>query len=332
MAIEKCANNAATTLSAAITSTTATSLTVTDASAFPASGNFRIKIDGEILIVTNVSGTTFTVTRGAEGTTAATHASEAAVIHLLTKGSLEARVANRFLSDTYANKPAAGVKGRLFIPTDGLFLEYDDGAAWHQYGPFRRFKAPPRTGWQWVNQGNATVTFNGGSLVLEDPVLDTNSPELRLYVRSIMPAMTSVVAAFAFNGVVSMNGPHMGFCARCTGGGSDDGNFQTFGYRLWQTSSYPFLNFLGYYSPTSQESNPTLDNKVFWPLLRVFWAKFEWAGTYKRWYWSTDGVNWIKWAEDNFGSYNTPSQVGIYIDPLNNNNKLSLSLLHWEES
>jgi len=331
MAIERFANNAATTLSAAITSTTVTSLTVTDASAFPASGNFRIKIEDELLIVTGVAGTTFTVTRGAEGTTAATHASGTDVIHLLTKGSLEARVANRFLTDAYANKPAAGVKGRLFIPTDGLFLEYDDGAAWRKYGPFRRFKAPPQSGWQWVNQGNATATFNGGALVLEDPVLDTNSPELRLYVRTIMPGVTSVVAAFAFNGAVSMNGPHMGVCTRCVGG-PDDGNFSTFGYRLWQTSSYPFLNFLCYYSPTSPESTPSLDNKALWPMLRVFWTKFEWAGNYKRWYWSTDGVNWIKWAEDNFGSYNTPSQVGIYIDPLNNNTKVSMSLLHWEES
>ena len=213
MAIEKFADNAATTLSAAITTTTATSCTVTDAMTFPSSGNFRIKIDSELLLVTGVAASTFTVTRGAEGTTAATHANGAAVIHLLTKGALEARVANRFLSDLYANKPAAGVKGRVFLPTDGLFLEYDDGAAWHKYGPYKRFKSPPQTGWQWVNQGNATATFNGGALVLEDPDLDSNAPELRLYVRTVFPASTSVVAAFAYNGAVSMNGPKCGICA-----------------------------------------------------------------------------------------------------------------------
>lgn len=124
---ERFSNQAVTTLSAAITTTAAASCTVTDATTFPTAGNFRIKIDAEILIVTAVAGSTFTVTRGAEGTTAATHASGASVIHLLTKGSMEARVANRFISDLYANKPAAGVKGRLFLPSDGLFLEYDDG-------------------------------------------------------------------------------------------------------------------------------------------------------------------------------------------------------------
>jgi hypothetical protein len=331
MAIEKFANNAATTLSAAITSVSATSLTVTSAASFPATGNFRIKIDSEILIVTNVSGTTFTVTRGAEGTTAATHANGADVIHLLTKGGLEARVANRFLSDTHANRPAAGVKGRLFLPTDGLFLEYDDGSAWHKYGPFRRLKAPPQTGWSWINQGNATATFSGGALVLEDPDLDGVSPQLRLYVRSLMAGVTSVVAAFAYHGVASMNGPKAGVCAR-TVGGSDDGNFTTWGVRMWQTSSYPFLEAIHYASPTATEGTPSYDNRVLWPVLRVYWVKFSWEGNYKRWYWSTDGVNWLKWAEDTYSQYNAPSQVGIFIDPLSNNNKVSLSLLHWEES
>ena len=207
--IEKFANNAATTLSAAITTTTATSCTVTDASGFPASGSFRIKIDGEILVVTAVAGGTFTITRGAEGTVAASHDNGADVIHLLTKGGLEARVANRFISDLYANKPAAGVKGRLFLPTDGLFLEYDDGAAWHKYGPFRRLKAPPQTGWSWVNQGNATATFNGGALVIGRP--RHGRRQIRRFVsmsgRPGRWVTTSVVAAFTYNGAASMNGP-----------------------------------------------------------------------------------------------------------------------------
>lgn len=223
------------------------------------------------------------------------------------------------------------MKGRLFLPTDGLFLEYDDGAAWHKYGPFRRFKAPPQTGWQWVNQGSATVTFSGGALVLEDPVLDSVDPELRLYIRSLMPGVTSVVAAFAYNGAATMNGPRCGIVSRDVGG-TDDGNFTTWGIRQWQTSTYPFLDALHYLSPTSLEATPLYDNRVLWPMLRAFWVKFAWEGNYKRWYWSTDGVNWVKWGEDSFGQYNTPSQVGVYIDSKQNNNKISLTLLHWEES
>jgi hypothetical protein len=326
---EKFSNQAVSTLSAAITTTTATSCTVTDATTFPTSGNFRIKIDGEILIVTGMAGSTFTITRGAEGTVAATHASAASVIHLLTKGSMEARVANRFISDLYANKPVAGVKGRLFLPTDGLFLEYDDGAAWHQYGPYRRLKAPPQTGWIWVNQGNATVTYTGSALVLEEPDLGTGNPQIRALVRPLsVSGATTITAAFTWNGIAS-DTPCMGFCARDVGGTSD-GHFAGWGVRIPGNSTGWWLHYKYYSSSTAIENTPTLDAHNLWPQ-RLFWVRQELAGTYKRFWWSADGVNWTKWLEDSYSNYNTPSQFGIFIDPVNNVQKVSMSLVHWEE-
>jgi len=329
--IEKFSNLAVNKLSAAIATTTATSCALHDASSFPTSGSFRIRIDDEILVVTAVAGNTFTVTRGAEGTIAVTHAAEATVRHLLTRGGLEARVANRFISDLYDNKPAAGVKGRLFLPTDGQFIEYDDGAAWHKYGPYRRLKAPPQTGWSWVNQGNATAAFVGSALVLEDPDLDATTPQLRLYVRPLTVGATSLVAAFTYNGI-GTDVPCMGICARDVGG-SDDGNFTAFGLRLQASPSNPFtiLHFKHYTSPTAVEASPSFDGRQMMPV-RVVWVKYEWAGNYKRWYWSGDGINWIKWSEDTLTSYNTPTQFGVFIDPVNNNQRVSLSLVHWEES
>lgn len=71
--------NPATTLNGAITSS-ATSLTVASYSAFPASGTFSIEVDDEQMTVTAGAGTaTWTVTRGVNGTTAASHASGAPV-------------------------------------------------------------------------------------------------------------------------------------------------------------------------------------------------------------------------------------------------------------
>lgn len=104
MPLELFSNQAVTTLSAAITSTSATSLTVTSSTGFPAAlstvpSQFRINIDTELLIVTNVSGTTWTVVRGAEGSTAATHLISAAVTHIITQGSLGAADASWAPSD-----------------------------------------------------------------------------------------------------------------------------------------------------------------------------------------------------------------------------------------
>ena len=92
--MEQFSNNAQTTLSGGIDNVV-TSLTVASASGFPTSGNFRIIIDGEILLVTAVSGTTFTVTRGAEGTAATSHGSGSSVTHVITAASLPQAVLDR---------------------------------------------------------------------------------------------------------------------------------------------------------------------------------------------------------------------------------------------
>jgi hypothetical protein len=89
VAVEQYANKAASTLSGAISATDAT-LTVASASSFPTTGTFRIIVDSEIMIVTAVSGATFTVTRGAESTTAAVHSDGAAVTHVGTAASIKA--------------------------------------------------------------------------------------------------------------------------------------------------------------------------------------------------------------------------------------------------
>lgn len=70
-----------TTLSAAIATTGATSMTVVSASGFPGSGNYSIQIDSEVILVTAGQGTTtWTISRGTNGSTAATHSSSAPVV------------------------------------------------------------------------------------------------------------------------------------------------------------------------------------------------------------------------------------------------------------
>ncbi|HEX2044314.1 MAG TPA: hypothetical protein VHF23_01665 [Gaiellaceae bacterium] len=70
----------ATTLAGAV-STGATTISVASAAGFPETGEFRVKIDDEIVLVTagGSSSTTWTVTRGKDGTVAAAHDAGAAV-------------------------------------------------------------------------------------------------------------------------------------------------------------------------------------------------------------------------------------------------------------
>lgn len=69
----------ATTITGAITAG-ATSLVVADATGYPAAP-FAIVVESEVMLVTAKAGTTFTVTRGYDGTTAASHSAGVQVIH-----------------------------------------------------------------------------------------------------------------------------------------------------------------------------------------------------------------------------------------------------------
>jgi DNA-binding beta-propeller fold protein YncE len=92
---EQLANNAASTLTAAIPDAVATSCTVANGTVFPATGNFRIIVDSELMLCTARAANVLTVTRGVETTTAVAHANGAAVTHVLTKGGLDAYLADQ---------------------------------------------------------------------------------------------------------------------------------------------------------------------------------------------------------------------------------------------
>lgn len=66
---------------------TVTTLTVDDASDFPTTPTFVVRVDGEEMTVTQVSGTTLTVIRGVNGTLASDHA-EGATVSLVGRSSV----------------------------------------------------------------------------------------------------------------------------------------------------------------------------------------------------------------------------------------------------
>lgn len=116
---EQFANDAVTTLSTAVTTTPAAGTSETwtvssTAAPFPQSAQFRIGIDNEICIVTAIlNGTQWTVTRGAESSTIATHTAGTSVACVLTEASLQAFVTanapvTSFNTRTGAISPANG--------------------------------------------------------------------------------------------------------------------------------------------------------------------------------------------------------------------------------
>jgi hypothetical protein len=128
---EQFANNARNTLNGSLTNV-ATSVILDSVADFPTDGNFRILIDSEIMLVTSISGSTFTVVRGQEGTTGVTHDDGALVTQLITNEGIRQVIADDLL---YANnKP--------------LYHSLTNASG----------AALTASSFTWLNQGTATAT------------------------------------------------------------------------------------------------------------------------------------------------------------------------------
>ncbi len=86
--------NDAETLLSAVSASIDTTIAVANPAPFPIEGSFRVIVDFEIMLVTAVSGSTFTVTRGVDGTAASDHVLNSQVSAVVTRDGL-----NRFISE-----------------------------------------------------------------------------------------------------------------------------------------------------------------------------------------------------------------------------------------
>ena len=126
MASEAFSNNASTTLAVAIESVDGTTIGVTSGTGFPGV-QFRVIVDDEIMLVTAVDDVTWTVTRGVESTTAATHDSGATVTHVLTAEGLTTHTSDRItthaLDDSAHHAPISlGIGSDPALSLDGQEL------------------------------------------------------------------------------------------------------------------------------------------------------------------------------------------------------------------
>lgn len=119
---EKFANNFSTLLNGAINNSV-TSLVVDSVTGAPAV-NWRLKIDDELMLVTAVSTLTLTVTRGIEGTTAASHADDSVVTHVLTAGALDQAIG------AGTSFPGSPLTSDRYFRTDRGLHYYYDGTRW----------------------------------------------------------------------------------------------------------------------------------------------------------------------------------------------------------
>jgi len=322
MAYERFANGGLSTLDGAIDDSV-TSLTVKSAVGFPTGGNFRIVVESEIMLVTDVQGKVFTVTRGQEGSSAASHADTTAVFHVLTAGSLAQRDIEQFASGAISSRDTAGQAGRLYLPTEGL-VSQDNGTLWDMMA-LNRMTPPASADFTWVNQGTSAVADSKGMMVLS-PAGVASGESIRALVKTapgtpyeITVAMLALSPSYTTATAIAQ----YGVCWRESG----SGKLLLYGPGI---GSYPcYFDYTQMTSATAVSSNIL---QASLPQNGLVWIRFADDGTYRTVKVSGNGCDWeLVAAAQTRTTFLTADQVGVFANSYKTGNVLprSISFLHW---
>jgi len=279
-----------------------TSLVVKSASTFPTTGNFRVIIGTEIMLVTAVSGATFTVVRGHEGTTATTHAAEDVVTGIVTSGAIE-QMAKDYVP-LWKNTPQLGsltnAAGTNLLSTD----------------------------FTWINQGSAVVTdiFQGIKVTTDR----TATLSVRSLVKTASAAPYTITAAFGHSNTAprgSTDLPWIGLGFRETAS-SKLSNIRVHGNGISLTN---------YTSPTVASATP-LNIAFYTKQIDRYYLKIEDDNTNVKYYFSNNGIEWLLLFSELRGAFFTtaPDQVGfftngVWVAALGSGTDHDGLLLHWSE-
>lgn len=315
-------NNATTTLTSTINNST-TSVVVASGAVFPSTGNFRITIDNEIMLVTARSSNTLTVTRGQEGTTAAAHAASSQVRSLLTAGAYDQWFAELIHVDTFANRATVGDTGRLFLASDNNYIERDDGTNWTTYGPLFKFTSPEEQTFAWVNQGTASVS---GSNELNLTVLNNASANLRIRKKTAPSTPYSITAFFTCL-TPGLNGYDGGLCWR----ESSSSKLVTVGMVIG--SSFCSFRVAKWTNETTYSADyKTVGYHNFVSAFSGIWVKLVDDATNRKVWVSGDGLNWSQFHSVGRTDHMTADEVGFFAgNATATSNGSILTLYSWKE-
>lgn len=328
MATEQFANDADTTLDGAIDGSQ-TTLDVTDPSRFPSVGQFRIVIDAEIMLVTSVSGSTFTVTRAQEGTTGASHVDLSGVSHRLTAGALQQFRKDNNGAGAIGSQPSDSFEGRLYFPNDGLNFRRDNGSIFVPFGLLYKFKQTKVVSdFTWVNQGGATATDQGGLIYMTAPLGSGNN--LRILEMSASPPYV-VTAAFKVMADISNGRTMVGLTFRESSSGKCA--VACLEFTVSSGVQVMYVRSVKYTDNTTEAGDYI--KKLLWINVDTFWLRIEDDNSNRNVYLSSDGINFTLIHQVGRTDHLTANQVGFFIDAKDTGSNTFVTqahLLSWEKT
>jgi len=225
---------------------------------------------------------------------------------------------NSVFTDSYANRPSPTKDGNLFLPSDGFTIERDTGTEWTPWGPILSLATPPTTGWNWDNQGSATISTDGGVISMYEPA--DSGTNINVYYRTA-PTPPYTISATFFADLYGVNYNAVGLCWRQ----SSDGKIVAFYIGVETYLIYRFnkwtnsTTFSAHYGSTS-----TVLSRPLWHL------RLKDDNTNRTCSYSYDGKNWISVHVVGRTDFLTADQVGILTKPQSSSNGVGLTLISWK--
>ena len=306
---EQYSNDAIANLHAAITSGV-TSLVVnggTGGGDFPATGNFRIRVESELMLVTVRSVDTFTVVRGIEGTTAAAHQANVQVALVVTEESIR-----RLFAD---HNPMFGSG----LPPGPLNSLTDTSG-----------NALTASSFTWINQSTTTATDLTGNVGIKLIPPTGTGQNLRILKRAAPSTPYTVYGAFNLGLHMSTGVSHAGLCFRESG----TSKIKIIGLASEDNGGQlqPYGIYVGNYTNASTFS--AWNFNVDWGYdPKIVWVAMEDDGTNIKFHWSPDGVEFMEVHTSLRGGFFTtaPDEVGFYINATEATVVQHAILNHWSE-
>lgn len=243
---------------------------------WPASGNFRLRIENELMLVTAVSGSgpyTFTVTRAIESTAAAIHVKGTYASEVLTAASIVQAIKDQIT--------AAGV------------VTYTN--------PDQPYP-PVLSNFSWLNQASSTITQDINTLALISPASNGSEAVSGMYMAA--PATPYKITARIDVLIPSANYVCAGLFFRNSSAGTISGLCAAY-------NSTPCLQGYKWNSPTSYSGNTYFNVPwYFYPK----WYQISDDGTNRKYSVSQDGQTFIDLYSVGRTDFLTADTVGFFVN------------------
>lgn len=290
----------------------ATSTVVSGATNVPSSGTFRAIIESEIIWITAVSGSTWTISRGQEGTTAVSHADGTIVYVILTKAAIDALVSVQTNGTETSNRRVLNIIGGTVVDNSGSGRADIYAQNWWEATP----TFPVAGNFAWINQGSASITTTSkGALFLSTPALNGDS----LKVQKMARPGTNWTAIMRFSALhQNVNFNSCGFIVR----DSSAGKLTVFAKGTNQVGINYYTNATTFSSAPLNVSTEISDRGDWWKMVTS-------SGTLT-WSRSVDGENWLQLTTLNLSTnLTTPDEIGFYVNSNNATYGAALLLQSW---